>query len=83
MYQNVHRHIYQTNTTALITYFLQNRYLNLWKPYQKEILKKSHISHKVSQESHVILYSQSHKLEKEGHIKFHNHTLVKQKSMEQ
>jgi hypothetical protein len=39
-------------------------------------VKKSHISHKVSQEGHIIFYSESHKLGKEGHIKFHNHTLT-------
>ncbi len=55
---------------------LANRYLNLWKPYQKEIVKKSHISHKVSQEGNIRFYSQSHKLGKEGHVKFHNHTLT-------
>jgi hypothetical protein len=55
---------------------LANRYLNLRKPYQKEIVTKSRISHKVSQEGRIILYSESHKLGKEGHIKFHNHTLT-------
>jgi hypothetical protein len=45
--------------------------------------KKRHTSHKVSQESHIIYYSQSHKLGKEGHVKFHNHTLVNHMSMEQ
>jgi hypothetical protein len=39
-------------------------------------VKKSHISHKVSQEGHIIFYSQPHKLGEEGHVKFHNHTLT-------
>ncbi len=39
-------------------------------------MKKSHISHRVSQEGHVIFYSESHKLGKEGHLKFHIHTLT-------
>ncbi len=55
---------------------LANRYLNSWKPYQNRIVKKSHISHKVSQECHIRFYNQSHKLGKEGHVNFHNHTLT-------